>query len=384
MPLNEKDKSWLQQNFTKNSDIGNIIQNAVSAAIAPLQKEITDLKSMLATKDKRISDLELRLKESIKRNSAMIHQRADDNEQYSKKQNIRISGVTFIRDEENGDLEKRVISALGNEGVVIKSHDIFRLHHCGRAHPLNKFKKHRNHSKPNKFVIDENDSTKTAEILIRFTNWRARSAVYNLKHQRDSELGVNLDLTKHRSNQLSTIRQEILDQNRSAYAFVNAECKIVLNDCSESEADPRKIFLDSWQHFHEILPEIKVDEEFGRRQRNRFQRNNPSTWLASLHVNQQFVNIKTNPNWDDIEGIVYIGRGPTKSCPFGNPFKVSRNRSAEQAVSLYEKHVKEDPELKQRIIEAISDAPAVACYCNYPSDPCHYSVIKKVISGDII
>ena len=384
MPLNEKDKSWLQQNFTKNSDIGTIIQNAVSAAIAPLQKEIADLKSMLATKDKRISDLELRLKESIKRNSAMIHQRADDNEQYSKKQNIRISGVTFIRDEENGDLEKRVISALGNEGVVIKSHDIFRLHHCGRAHPLNKFKKHRNHSKPNKFVIDENDSTKTAEILIRFTNWRARSAVYNLKHQRDSELGVNLDLTKHRSNQLSTIRQEILDQNRSAYAFVNAECKIVLNDCSESEADPRKIFLDSWQHFHEILPEIKVDEEFGRRQRNRFQRNNPSTWLASLHVNQQFVNIKTNPNWDDIEGIVYIGRGPTKSCPFGNPFKVSRNRSAEQAVSLYEKHVKEDPELKQRIIEAISDAPAVACYCNYPSDPCHYSVIKKVISGDII
>ena len=384
MPLNEKDKSWLQQNFTKNSDIGTIIQNAVSAAIAPLQKEIADLKSMLATKDKRISDLELRLKESIKRNSAMIHQRADDNEQYSKKQNIRISGVTFIRDEENGDLEKRVISALGNEGVVIKSHDIFRLHHCGRAHPLNKFKKHRNHSKPNKFVIDENDSTKTAEILIRFTNWRARSAVYNLKHQRDSELGVNLDLTKHRSNQLSTIRQEILDQNRSAYAFVNAECKIVLNDCSESEADPRKIFLDSWQHFHEILPEIKVDEEFGRRQRNRFQRNNPSTWLASLHVNQQFVNIKTNPNWDDIEGIVYIGRGPKKSCPFGNPFKVSRNRSAEQVVSLYEKHVKEDPELKQRIIEAISDAPAVACYCNYPSDPCHYSVIKKVISGDII
>ena len=384
MPLNEKDKSWIQQNFAKNSDIGNIIQNAVSAAIAPLQKEIADLKSMLATKDKRISDLELRLKESIKRNSAMIHQRADDNEQYSKKQNIRISGVTFIRDEENGDLEKRVISALGNEGVVIKSHDIFRLHHCGRAHPLNKFKKHRNHSKPNKFVIDENDSTKTAEILIRFTNWRARSAVYNLKHQRDSELGVNLDLTKHRSNQLSTIRQEILDQNRSAYAFVNAECKIVLNDCSESEADPRKIFLDSWQHFHEILPEIKVDEEFGKRQRNRFQRNNPSTWLASLHVNQQFVNIKTNPNWDDIEGIVYIGRGPKKSCPFGNPFKVSRNRSAEQVVSLYEKHVKEDPELKQRIIEALSDAPAVACYCNYPSDPCHYSVIKKVISGDII
>ena len=59
MPLNEKDKSWLQQNFTKNSDIGTIIQNAVSAAIAPLQKEITDLKSMLTTKDKRIKWIQL-------------------------------------------------------------------------------------------------------------------------------------------------------------------------------------------------------------------------------------------------------------------------------------------------------------------------------------
>ena len=82
MPLNEKDKNWIQQNFTLNSDINNIIQNAVTAAIAPLQKELLDLKSMIATKDKRISDLELQLKESIKPNSAMIQQRADDNKQY--------------------------------------------------------------------------------------------------------------------------------------------------------------------------------------------------------------------------------------------------------------------------------------------------------------
>ena len=134
-----------------------------------------------------------------------------------------------------------------------------------------------NHTKPNKFEIDENDNTKTAEVLIRFPNWRARSAVYNLKHQRDSELSVKLNLTKHGSNQLSNIQQTILKQNKSAYAFLNAECKIVLNDCSESEADPRKIFLDGWQHFHKILPEIKVDEEFGRRQRSHFQRNNPSS-----------------------------------------------------------------------------------------------------------
>ena len=57
---------------------------------------------------------------------------------------------------------------------------------------------------------------------------------------------------------------------------------------------------------------------------------------------------------------------------------------AEQVVSLYKKPVKEDPELKQRIREALSDASAVASYCNYLSDPCHFSVIEKITAGDII
>ena len=163
--------------------------------------------------------------------------------------------------------------------VVIKPHHIFLLHHCDRARadPLNKLKKHVNHTKPNKFEIDDNDNTKTAEVLIRFTNWHAKSEVYNLKHQRDSELCVNLDLTKYQSNQLYTIQQTILEQIKSAYAFMNVKCKIVLNDCSKSEADPRKIFLNGWRHFHEILPEIKADVDFSRRQRSRFQRNNPTS-----------------------------------------------------------------------------------------------------------
>ena len=196
---------------------------------------------------------------------------------------------------------------------------------------------------------------------------------------------MNLNLTKYRSNQLSTIRQTIIDQNKSAYTFINAECKIVLNDCRESETDPRKIFLNELQHFEEILPEIKVDVEYGMKQRNGFQNNDPnSDWLACPPTNQKYVNIKSNPNWDDIQGIVYIGRGSKKSYPFGNWFKVSRNRSLEEVVRLYEIHVIKNPELKKLIRDALSNAPAVSCCCNYPSDPCHYSVIKKDISGDII
>ena len=59
-----------------------------------------------------------------------------------------------------------------------------------------------------------------------------------------------------------------MDQNKRAYAFINQECKIVLADCSETEENPVKTFLDGWSHFSRLLPDIRTDQQFGDRQRN--------------------------------------------------------------------------------------------------------------------
>ena len=58
MPLDEKDRTWITKHFSKTSDLQSLIQKAVNAAIAPLQKEIAELKGQLAQKDARIKDLE--------------------------------------------------------------------------------------------------------------------------------------------------------------------------------------------------------------------------------------------------------------------------------------------------------------------------------------
>ena len=128
MPLDDKDRTWLNKHFSKTSDLQSLIKKAVHAAIAPLQKEIADLKGQLAQKDARIKDLEAQLNESISRNSSLIQQRAG-NEQYSKKQNVRVSGITYIEKETPAALQIRVIEELNKAGANITNNDIFRLHH---------------------------------------------------------------------------------------------------------------------------------------------------------------------------------------------------------------------------------------------------------------
>ena len=95
MVLAKADKEWVEKTFVATPNISVLINNAVAAAIKPLQATIDRLNKALEQKDKRIEDLEAQLNESIARNAALIKQRADDNEQYSKKQNIRISGISY-------------------------------------------------------------------------------------------------------------------------------------------------------------------------------------------------------------------------------------------------------------------------------------------------
>ena len=127
-----------------------------------------------------------------------------------------------------------------------------------------------NFTKTNNFVIDENDNTQTAEVIIRLTNWAARTRIMELKKEADCDLRVNLDLTKLRKEQLANYRQTLLTQNRRAFAFINNECKIVVNDCSNSEQKPKPIYIDSILHFNESIANIRIDAEFSARQRQRF------------------------------------------------------------------------------------------------------------------
>ena len=85
------------------------------------------------------------------------------------------------------------------------------------------------------------------------------------------------------------------------------------------------------------------------------------------------INIKNTPNWEIIPGIVYIGR----PSAYGNPFTVKKNYR-NVAVDLYENYVRQSPDLINKIL-LLRNAPAVACFYNWPHKRCHYEIIKKII-----
>ena len=75
----------------------------------------------------------------------------------------------------------------------------------------------------------------------------------------ESDLRANLDLTKFRSEMLTRMRKTLFDKKLRAYAYINGECKVILNDCS-GEGD--KIFIDGWDHFMDVIESIRVDPTF--------------------------------------------------------------------------------------------------------------------------
>ena len=151
----------ISEHFAK--DASAAIAEAVSVAIKPLTDEIVGLRQLLEEtrdqnkalqerlidKENRIKALETSLASAVQRNvelNGLIFEKADDAEARSRKDILRISGIAAIPNEDNDSLKTAVIEKLSENGVEIEENDIFRLHRCGKFHPMNKFKKYINYS----------------------------------------------------------------------------------------------------------------------------------------------------------------------------------------------------------------------------------------------
>ena len=292
MPISAADKKWIAELIAdelsahKTEIIKQIsllndttsITDAVKAAIAPLQKQLADLNETVSKKTAEISSLTTKLTEkdtqinkleadviaATKRNiqlHSVILEKADDSESYSRKDSLCISGIEFKPREDNAALQTRVIQTLKSNGVNINDNDIFRLHHCSKPVPMNKFKKFLNNVNETPLTIDENDPTKTAEIIVRFSNWRARSNVHALRYGKDLPIRVNVDLTSYRRDLLVQIRDHLKANDLKAYAYVNSECRIVLKDVDAND----RAFIQNWDHFEQLAQSLAIDPRFHRR-----------------------------------------------------------------------------------------------------------------------
>ena len=235
---------------TELSEIVNAaIASALDKAITPLQNEIADfrgkiesLQEKIIEKNNKINELEDKLIASTQRNVQQfgklhntLREKFDLNEQYSRKDSLRISGIPIEENETNATLQSALIEKLSEHNVIIKDSDIFRLHRSSKPSPLNKYKEYINKTSNMRMEIDPNDKSETADMIVRFANWPARANVYSLHYVKDIDLRVKTDRTQYRQELLQLVRDKLKNRQLKAYSYSTAECKLVVKDVTTNK-----------------------------------------------------------------------------------------------------------------------------------------------------
>ena len=183
--------------------------------------------STIEEKDVKIAALEDKTKmledrvEILEKSNALLERKCDDLESYTRRQNIRIVGIPEVEGPEDGTAcvakVKEVISDLGLPLNLDTAID--------RAHRIG----------PRK---DREGRPIQRAMIVRFTSWRSRTAVYTNRKKEDGKPRFYTDLTKRRFT-LKKKAEEKVEGNRNikfVYADVNN------NICLKLANEQKRIF----------------------------------------------------------------------------------------------------------------------------------------------
>ena len=194
-----------------------------------LKGEIDELKTLLNTKNDQIEELNEKVINVVKRNIELTEElrntreyleiKIDDNEQYSRKDSLRIEGIEYVPGETHQDLGKKIVDSLGSLGANVTLQDFHRYHRSSRPRTL------------------ENGRV-VAQTIVRYNNWMARASSLRASQtgSRKERLArpqfVKVDITKRRLSLLKKA-QNALHDHPIAHAFVNNECALKIKNRRE-------------------------------------------------------------------------------------------------------------------------------------------------------
>ena len=164
----------------------------------------------------RIEELESKL--AIKQNIIdTLGIKCDDNEQHSRRSCLRVHGLDFSSDEDEGVM-KKVGKCCSDMGIKFNQNEIDRVHYIGQPY------------------MDKMKNEKVRSLIIKFKSWKSRTTFYksrprnHLDRQKKpgSSFNVSLDLTKRRYNLLMKARGLIANNLSVACAFCDINCSLVI------------------------------------------------------------------------------------------------------------------------------------------------------------
>ena len=188
IPPTEMEKLSLMLRDTFKGEIETLVQGIVTGVLKGLNDKIDGLASHIKALQIKNKILE-KQNNSLMSRVASLEKTADQAEQYSRRNCLRISGYEEKKDE-NTDVI--VMNMAADIGCDLQLNEIDRSHRVGKP--------------------DANRS-KHREIIVKFTSYRARQKRYKmrtaLKDNGYAGVFLNEDLTKHRSRVLFEARKVV-------------------------------------------------------------------------------------------------------------------------------------------------------------------------------
>lgn len=163
-----------------------------------VQGVLKGLNDRIASLEVRNETLEGQNKALLSR-VAVLERAADQAEQYSRRNNIRISGCPELGNEDTDNIVLKIASDIGSD---------LQLHEIDRSHRVGKPGEHR---------------TRPRDIIVKFTSYRARQKLYKmraaLKDKGYERTFLNEDLTQYRSKVLYEARKLVkADRAKGAWS----------------------------------------------------------------------------------------------------------------------------------------------------------------------
>ena len=210
----------------KNEDLGPVEKTAQvfmtrSAFEEVLDRKLDSLKEDLAKKDD-IKDLKAVIEDQkakidvleskivlMERYVSQLQRASDDQEQYQRRLCLRLNGVEVKKgDGESGEECLKVVKDIFNElDVDVPDSVIDRAHRIGN--------------------VIEKDGKRTRQIIVRFTTWRHRTAVYKAR-KKSQNYKFRLDLTRKRIKIIGRTNDILRANKIKGYTFADVNCRLCL------------------------------------------------------------------------------------------------------------------------------------------------------------
>ena len=186
--------------------------NELKQLIVNQNKKIDKLNDTITAQDKKIKDLE----KTVTSHESMINilngriavlssavdylkTSSEQQEQYSRRNCLRINGVEKAQNETADDCLEKVQNICNDLGVEIPPESIERAHRVGKERKA---------------------------IIVKFTSFKHRTMVYR-KRNKNGPVKIHLDLTKPRLKLLDEAKELVTEDCKVNFAFADINCNTV-------------------------------------------------------------------------------------------------------------------------------------------------------------